>query len=164
MRRRRALGLAALLLAAAVTPALAHRGHSSLAVVEIDAKSGALSVTHILQAHDVEPALVDIAPAAQPSLDDPDAMAALVAYLGRQFRIAGVTLTPAGQRLSGDRVELRYVGRLKGKPAQLLISASLFGDSYDDHQTQVNVRRAGITRTLLFGPAEPAKALNLPGS
>ena len=169
MRRRRLTGglaallLAPLLLATAVTPAHAHRGHSSLAVVEIDAKSGALSVTHILQAHDVEPALVDLAPDAQPSLDDPDAMAALVAYLGRQFRIAGVALSPAGQRLSGDKVELRYIGRLKGKPAQLRISGSLFGDSYDDHQTQVNVRRAGITRTLLFGPADPARSLAIPG-
>lgn len=157
----RARWLAALLLAAG--PAAAHRGHSSLAVVEIDAQSGAVAVTHVLQAHDVEPALVDIAPDAQPSLDDPDAMAALVAYLGRQFRIAGVALSPAGQRLTGDKVELRYVGRLKGRPAQLLINGSLFGDSYGDHQTQVNVRRAGITRTLLFGPAEPARALPLPG-
>lgn len=162
---RRAVWLAALLLALlpGAGPALAHRGHSSLAVVEIDAKSGALSVTHQLQAHDVEPALVDIAPDAQPSLDDPDAMQALVAYLGRQFRIAGVTLAPAGQRIVGDRVELRYIGRLKGRPAQLLISASLFGESFDDHITQVNVRRAGITRTLMVGPGDPPRALPLPG-
>ena len=52
-------GLAALLLMLA-TPALAHRGHASLAVVEIDARSGAVVVTHRLIAHDVEPALVDI--------------------------------------------------------------------------------------------------------
>lgn len=162
MRLRRAAALAALLLAIAA-PAAAHRGHSSLAVVEIDARSGAVAVTHILQAHDVEPALVDIAPAAQPSLDDADAVQALVAYVGQRFRIAGVTLVPAGQRLAGDRVELRYLGRLKGRPAQLLISASLFGETYDDHSTQVNVRRAGITRTLLFAPADPAKALDLPG-
>ena len=38
--------------------------------------------------------ILEIAPAAQPSLDDPDAMAALVAYVGRQFRIAGVALSP----------------------------------------------------------------------
>jgi hypothetical protein len=162
VRPGRAAGLAALLLAIAA-PAAAHRGHSGLAVVEIDARSGAISVTHILQAHDIEPALVDIAPDVQPSLDDADAVQALVAYVGRHFRIAGVTLAPAGQRLTGDKVELRYVGRLKGRPPQLLISAGLFGETYDDHSTQVNVRRAGITRTLLFAPADPAKALALPG-
>ena len=163
MRQCRAAGLAALLLAVAA-PAAAHRGHSGLAVVEIDAASGLTVVTHILQAHDVEPALADIAPDAQPSLDDPDAFEALVAYVGQRFRIAGVTLSAAGQRLTGDKVELRYVGRLKGKPAQLQISANLFGETYDDHSTLVNVRRGGLTRSLVFAPAEPAKTLALPGS
>lgn len=152
--------LAALLLVTAA-PAAGHRGQSSLAVVEIDAKSGALSVTHIMQAHDVEPALVDIAPAAQPSLDDPDALAALVAYVGQRFRIGGVALAPAGHRLAGDRVELRYVGRLKGKPAQLLISGGLFGETWPEHATQVNVRRAGITRSLIFRPGDAEQAVRI---
>ena len=148
--------LAALLLMLGATPALAHRGHASLAVVEIDAKSGAVTVTHRMPAHDVEPTLVDIAPDAQPSLDDPDAVQALVAYVGRTFRIAGVTLTPAGHTMAGDSVVLRYAGRLKGKPARLSINGSMFGETYPDHTTQVNVRRAGVTRTLQFGPGDVA--------
>ncbi len=158
--------LAALLLASAApaaAPADAHRGHGSLAVVEIDGKSGALAVTHVLQAHDVEPALVAIAPDAQPSLDDPDAVAALVAYLGQRFRIAGVALAPAGQRIAGDRVEMRYVGRLKGRPRQLLISGALFGETWADHVTLVNVRRNGVTLSLSFAASDPAKPLPLPG-
>jgi hypothetical protein len=156
MRRLAAL---ALLLA---TPAAAHRGHSSLAVVEIDAKSGAVVVTHHMAAHDVEPALVAIAPAAQPSLDDADALAALIAYVGQRFRIGGVRLSPAGQRLDGDRVELRYIGRLPGKPKQLRIAGALFGETWDDHSTQVNIRRAGITRSLMFGADDGEKTLALP--
>lgn len=157
--------LAALLLVLGLAaPALAHRGHASLAVVEIDAKSGAVVVTHHLQAHDVEPALVDIAPDAQPSLDDADAFRALVAYVGQRFRIRGVALTPAGQRLDGDMVQLRYIGRLKGKPKQLLISGALFGETWDDHATQVNIRRAGITRSLNFGAHDAEKPIALPGS
>ena len=155
-------GLAALLLMLA-TPALAHRGHASLAVVEIDARSGAVVVTHRLIAHDVEPALVDIAPESQPSLDDPDAVKALVAYVGQRFCIGGVALVPAGHSLSGDAVVLRYIGRLKGKPRQLLISGALFGETWDDHLTQVNVRRAGITRSINFGPGDAAKSVALPG-
>lgn len=155
--------LAAILLLAAA-PAAAHRGHASLAVVEIDAKSGAVTVTHHMQAHDVEPALVDIAPDAQPSLDDPDAFKALVAYVGRRFRISSVALVPAGQRLDGDTVQLRFIGRLKGKPRQLLISGALFGETWDDHATQVNIRRAGITRSLNFRPGDPEKPIALPGS
>lgn len=155
--------LAAALLLLAAVPAAAHRGHASLAVVEIDAKSGAVVVTHHLIAHDVEPALVDIAPEGQPSLDDPDSLGALVAYIGQRFRIRGVTLVPAGQSMTGDSVKLRYIGRLKGKPAQLLISAALFGETWDDHLTQVNVRRAGITRSVNFGPGEGEKPVPLSG-
>ena len=142
---RLASGIA--LLFGLAAPAHAHRGHASLAVVEIDAKSGAVTVTHRMAAHDVEPALVAIAPDAQPSLDDPDAFKALIAYVGQRFRVAGVKLTPAGQRLDGDSVELRYIGRIKGKPKQLLIAGALFGETWDDHATQVNIRRASITRT-----------------
>lgn len=159
--------LAAILLLAPLAwaaPALAHRGHASLAVVEIDAKSGAVAVSHHMAAHDLEPALVAIAPDAQPSLDDPEAFKALVAYVGQRFRISGVTLVPAGQRLAGDTVELRYIGRLKGKPRQLLIAGALFGETWDDHATQVNVRRAGITRTLHFRPGDPEKPLSLAAS
>ncbi len=156
--------LAALLLVLGLAaPALAHRGHASLAVVEIDAKSGATTVTHHMNAHDVEPALVDIAPDAQPSLDDEDAFKALVAYVGRRFRIGGMALSPAGQRLDGDTVQLRYIGRLKGKPKQLLISGALFGETWDDHATQVNIRRAGITRSLNFGAQDAEKPIALPG-
>ncbi|WP_017667417.1 DUF6702 family protein [Sandarakinorhabdus sp. AAP62] len=154
----RLLAAIALLLA---VPAAAHRGHASLAVVEIDARSGAVSVTHHLQAHDVEPALVDIAPDAQPSLDDPDALQALVAYVGQRFRISGVRLAPAGQTLAGDTVLLRYIGRLKGRPKTVLIAGALFGETWDDHSTQVNVRRGGLTRTLQFRPGDPEKPVNL---
>ena len=152
--------LAALLLTLAA-PALAHRGHASLVVVEIDT-GGIVTVTHRMAAHDVEPALVDIAPDAQPSLDDPAALQALVAYVGRTFRIAGTALTPAGQSLAGDTAVLRYTGRLRGKPASLTISGAMFGETHPDHTTQVNVRRAGVTRTLQFGPGDVAKTVELP--
>ncbi len=59
---------------------------------------------------------------------------------------------------------LRYIGLLKGKPKQLLISGALFGETWDDHSTQVNIRRAGITRSLNFGAHDPEKPIALPGS
>lgn len=152
--------LAAVLIAA--TPAAAHRGHASLAVVEIDAKSGAVTVIHRMAAHDVEPALVAIAPDAQPSLDDPEAMKALIAYVGRSFRVEGVALAFAGQTMAGDDLVLRFNGRLKGKPRQLRIAGGLFGETHPDHATQVNVRRAGVTRTLHFGPGDSARSVELP--
>jgi hypothetical protein len=155
--------LAALALLLLAVPAAAHRGHATLSVVEIDAKSGAVVVTHRMAAHDVEPALVAIAPDAQPSLDDPDAVKALIAYVGARFRIEGVALAFAGQRLAGDSVILRFTGALKGRPKALRIAGSLFGETHPDHTTQVNVRRAGVTRSLQFGPADPPQTLALPG-
>lgn len=159
---RRLIGLA-LLAGLAAGPAAAHRGHATLSVVEIDAKTGAVSVTHRMAAHDVEPVLANIAPDAQPSLDDPDAVKALIAYVGRNFRIAGVPLRHVGQTLAGDSVVLRYSGRLQGRPKQLAIAGGLFGETHDDHATQVNVRRAGITRSLQFRPDDPPQTLALPG-
>lgn len=159
---RRLIALAAVTLLAA-GPVAAHRGHATLSVVEIDAKSGAVSVVHRMSAHDVEPVLANIAPDAQPSLDDPDAVKALVTYVGRSFRIAGVPLAYSGQTLAGDTVVLRYTGRLQGKPKMLAISGGMFGETHADHATQVNVRRAGITRSLQFRPGDAAQTLALPG-
>lgn len=158
---KRLIALAALALLAA--PAAAHRGHATLSVVEIDAKSGAVTVTHRMAAHDVEPVLANIAPDAQPSLDDPEAVKMLISYVGRRFRVAGVPLAYAGQTLAGDTVVLRYTGRLQGKPKTLAISGGLFGETHADHATQVNVRRAGITRSLQFRPNDPPQTLTLPG-
>ena len=158
-----ALALLVLVQLLPALPAAAHRGHATLSVVEIDAKSGAVTVTHRMAAHDVEPALVAIAPDAQPSLDDPDAVKALIAYVGRRFRIDGVALVFAGQRLAGDSVILRFNGTLRGRPKSLRIAGSLFGETHPDHSTQVNVRRAGVTRSLQFGPADPPQTLALPG-
>ena len=161
--RRLAAVLLALGLGASVSgPALAHRGHASLAIVEIDAKTGAVTTTLRLIAHDVEPALVNIAPDAQPSLDDPDAVKALIAYVGRTFRIQGVPLTPVGQQMAGDTVTLRFAGKLKGTPARLTIAGTMFGETHPDHTTQVNIRRAGVTRALQFGPGDAPRTVDLP--
>lgn len=143
-------------------PAAAHRGHATLSVVEIDAKSGAVTVTHRMSAHDVEPVLATIAPEAQPSVDDPEAMAALVTYVGRAFRVEGAALSPAGRRLAGDTVELRFAGRIARQRPQVVISGALFGETHPDHATQVNVRRAGVTRTLNFHPGDPPQPVVLP--
>lgn len=166
MKRLIGLVLLAAGLAATLTPgpASAHRGHATLSVVEIDAASGAVTVTHRMAAHDVEPVLANIAPDAQPSLDDPDAVQALIAYVGRAFRIAEVPLVYVGQELAGDTVVLRFAGRLKGRPKTLAIKAGLFGETHPDHATQVNVRRAGVTRTLQFRADDPAQSLPLPGA
>lgn len=153
-----------LLAVLAAGPVSAHRGHATLSVVEIDAKTGAVMVTHRMSAHDVEPVLANIAPDAQPSLDDPDAVQSLIAYVSREFRIAGVPLTFAGHTLAGDLVVLRYTGQLAGTPDSLSIMGGLFGETHADHSTQVNVRRAGVTRSLQFRPNDPAFDVPLPGS
>ena len=95
--------LTAALIAGMASPALAHRGHGGLTVIEIDPGSGAVSVSHRFAAHDVEPALPSIAPEAQPSLDDPRAVADLEAHLGARFRVAvdGAPVAEPGRRPAG---------------------------------------------------------------
>lgn len=153
MKRLSLLCAAALI--AAASPAAGHRGHSSLSVVVIDSVTGAVTVTHRMAAHDVEPALVDIAPDAQPSVDDPDAVAALVAYAGRAFQLwdadgLRVPLTHAETNLAGDDVRLVYTARLRAPARALSVDSNLFQESHPDEENQVNVRRAGVTRTVVF--------------
>src|SRR5262249_53460995 len=87
MRRAAAL-IAAAGLVLAPLPAVAPRGHAALSVVEIDAKTGAGTVSHRLPAHDAEPALAVIAPDAQASLDDPEAVEALKSYVAKRFSVS----------------------------------------------------------------------------
>lgn len=154
----RALRSAGLVLAAGLATgnAFAHRGHDTLSVVEIDGGSGQVSVTHHLAAHDIEPGVLrEIAPQAQPSLDDAQALAALTGYVGRHFALADdsgeVALQLDDVQLSGDDIQLRYRGRLRDAHAPLQAHALLFAEVYPEISNQVNVRRDGVTRTLVFG-------------
>ncbi|HWQ88216.1 DUF6702 family protein [Brevundimonas sp.] len=160
---RRAL-LTAALIAGLASPAQAHRGHSGLTVIEIDPGSGAVRVTHRFAAHDVEPALVSIAPQAQPSLDDPRALAALEAHLGRRFRLsvdgAAVPVTHTGTRLAGDNVRVDFGGATEDRDvARVTVDLDFFPGVHDDQEQQVNVRLNGVTRTAVFRPGSRAQTL-----
>lgn len=157
-----ALGLALALALAA--PAEAHRGHAGLTVVEIDSRTGGVSVTHRFAAHDVEPALVSIAPEAQPTLDDPAALAALETHLAQRFRLevdgARVALTHADTRLAGDHIRVDFAGTRAAGPARaVLVDLDFFPGVHDDQEQQVNVRIDGVTRTVVFRPGDRAQSL-----
>lgn len=154
--------LCATALIACAFPAAAHRGSSTLSVVLIDAGTGAVTITHHMAAHDVEPVLSRIAPDAQPSVDDQEAMAALVRYAGRAFVVADdrgrVQLMHSETRLAGDDVRLVYTARLDPPGRSVTVDSNLFEESRPNQENQVNVRRAGITRTVLFRPgSEPQR-------
>lgn len=162
----RRLALLALMTAFGLAgPAWAHRGNATLSVVEIDAATGAVTVTHRAAAHDVEPALVNIAPDAQPSVDDPEALAALVAYANQAFGLwdggKRVALTHVRTELAGDDVRLVYAGRLSPAARSVTVDSNLFEETHADQENQVNVRRGRITRTAVFRPGQPAASLPL---
>jgi hypothetical protein len=130
----------------------AHRGRSSLTVVEVNAATGALVATHHFAAHDVEPALTLLAPDAQPSLDDPDAMTAFLDHVRNGFRVNGQVLTFKAQRLKGDDVELEFTGKTAAPVRRLDIFADILPQIQPDEpsESQVNVRVGSATRTLIF--------------
>lgn len=143
----------------------AHRGHSSLSVVEIDAATGEMTITHRLAAHDVEPALSVIAPDAQQSLDDPEAVAALENYARRAFQLWDaegrvVVLEHRETRLTGDRVWLVYRGRLPLPARTLSVDSNLLAEAYGDQENQVNVRRSRVTRTAVFRTDDEAQRID----
>ena len=157
---RRLLALCAAVVALALPgAAAAHRGHASLSVVEIDAATGAVTVTHRMAAHDVEPALAGIAPDAQQSLDDAVAVAALEAYAGRVFQLwdaegRPVALVHQRTQLAGDGVVLVYRSQLPEPAKSLKVDSGLFEEAYADQENQVNVRRSRVTKTAVFRPGD----------
>lgn len=160
--------LVATLVAALASPALAHRGHAGLTVVEIDPVSGAVSVVHRFSAHDVEPALVSIAPGTQPSLDDPRAVAELETHLRQRFRLdidgAAIPVTHAATDLAGDNIRVGFTGETTDRSiAAVTIDLDFFPGVHDDQEQQVNVRINGVTRTLVFRPGSTAQTLTFPG-
>lgn len=153
------------------TPALAHRGHAGLTVIEVSPE-GAVSVVHRFSAHDVEPALISIAPDAQPSLDDPAALAALETHLAERFRLdidgAPLPVTRTETRLAGDQVEVAFGGAARSGAAdnirRVTVDLDFFPGVHDDQEQQVNVRLNGVTRTVVFRPGSQAQTLSFPAS
>lgn len=160
MNRRAAVLLAVAGLVFAPLPAAAHRGHGALSVVEIDGKTGAVTVSHRIPAHDAEPALAMIAPDAQASLDDPDAIEALKGYMATRFTVAAagapIALTLKDMTLGADEVRFEYVGKIPPTAVSedITVRAAMFADVYGDQVNQVNIRRLGVTRTLIFNGSE----------
>lgn len=144
------LALPALLLPA---PASAHRGHDALSVIEI-APDGSLTVSHRLEAHDVEPALAAIAPNAQPSLDDPYAVAALRRYVLGHFLLAAhgkpVALTVRKVDIGVEQVRIELSGRIGRKERSLALSSTILQDIYPGQVNQVLIHIGKLVRTLRF--------------
>lgn len=156
--------LTAALIAGMASPALAHRGHGGLTVIEIDPGTGAVSVSHRFAAHDVEPALPTIAPEAQPSLDDPRAVADLEAHLGARFRVAvdgaPVAVRHADTVLAGDNVRVNFAGETADRAIEAVtVDLDFFPGVHDDQEQQVNVRINGVTRTVVFRPGSEAQTV-----
>jgi hypothetical protein len=132
---------------------LAHRGHSTLSVVVIDPATGEMTATHRMAAHDAEPALAEIAPDEQASLDNDVAMEAFVAHVESHFTVDGGTLTFVSRSAEGDDLTLVYRGRVKTPVKAVTVEADLLPRVEDEEpEFQVNVRVGKVTRTLLFTP------------
>lgn len=147
------LAAATAMMLLAAPPAGAHRGHDALTTVVLE-NDGRIRVSHRLEASDIEPALAAIAPGAQPSLDDPDAVAALVAYLGNRFRLSSgnhpIALVATGSRLGGAVVQFDFASKSKVTPDRLTVTSQILTDIHPSQINQVNVRRGRKVQTLTF--------------
>lgn len=160
MRRLLIIGAA---MVAIASPAMAHKGHGGLTVIEVG-RDGVVTVQHRFAAHDVEPALEKIAPQAQPSLDDPRALAALETHLGQRFRLLideeVVAVSHADTQLAGDNMRVEYVGHTDDRYVQAVtVDLDFFPGVHEDQQQQVNVRVDGVTRSVVFRPGSTAQTV-----
>lgn len=170
MRRLLAIGL---LSAAVCSPLSAHRGQDALTVIEIDDARGEVRATHHFAAHDIEPQLPRLAPDVAASLDDPDAQDALTAHIVRAFTLStpdgDIALALEALQLRGDDIRVIYRGAFPPGADALEVRSTLGATLVDGSTHQVNVRRHGLTRTLVFeGPDEfdevPFDAAGTPAS
>ena len=145
--------------AAALSPAAAHRGHDALTVVTV-AANGSLTVSHRFEASDIEPALARIAPNAQLSLDDPEAVEALVTYLQRRFTVSSergpIALVPGKTDLGASEVRVSFTGNASRPFRRLTLRSDLLGDVYPNQVNQVNIRAGATTRTLALSAGDSA--------
>lgn len=141
--------------------ALAHRGHNTLSIVDIDTK-GVVTVTHVLSAHDTEPELVTLAPDAQPSVDDPEALKALERHLSRNFTVNGQALELVSTEFKGDDLTLVYRGKLKSPAKTVTIDYDLFPDSETAPVGMVNVHENGVVKSLTFLRGDGPQAVDFP--
>lgn len=159
MSGRRLLSSALALVAMATLAPLAqaHRGHDAMSVVTLG-EGGAVTVSHRFEAHDLEPALAEIAPEAQASLDDPEAIAELKTYLLAHFSISAdgvsVPLSVASVEIGVRDVRVDYAGVVPGKPKALEVRSTILRDIYPRQVNQVVVRRGQDVRTLRFAGGE----------
>lgn len=148
------------LLLALSAPLSAHRGQDALTVVEIDDARGEVVATHHFAAHDIEPLLPRLAAGAEASLDDPVAQDALTTHLARHFTLStdagDIALALDALRLHGDDVRAVYRGRFPRDASAIDLHSTLGADLTAGSSHQVNVRRHGVTRTLVFEGADDA--------
>ncbi|WAC24047.1 DUF6702 family protein [Blastomonas sp. SL216] len=162
---RRVLCLAAAATGLALAPqAGAHRGHDAMSVVTLD-PDGKVTVSHRFEAHDLEPALAEIAPNAQTSLDDPDAIAELKTYLLAHFHLRAdgseVPLSVASVEIGVRDVRVDYAGSVKGRPKAVAVQSTILRDIYPRQVNQVVVKRGSYVQTLRFSGDE-VKTVALP--
>lgn len=148
----------ALAVVASAAPAGAHRGHDFISVVTLQ-PDGVVTVSHRFEAADIEPALARIAPDAQPTLDDPEAIRGLQAYLGRRFQLSGtqgrIALTPAKVDIDAQEVRVAFTGRAPRGLTAVTVRSTVLDDVYPHQVNQVNVRRGKIVRTIAINGGEP---------
>ena len=152
---RRRLVCAGVLAFAWVKAARAHRGHQTLSLVDVDAR-GEVRITHTLTAHNTEPELARLAPAANPSVDDPDALKALLDHLAGGFTVNGSKADLLSYYLGSDTLTFVYRARIalagKGLPQRFTIDYKLFAGSYSAPVGLVQVRYRGATKSLQCVP------------
>lgn len=146
------------------TQAAAHRGHDAMSVVTLG-PDGAVTVSHRFEAHDLEPALAEIAPDAQTSLDDPQAVEELKTYLLAHFTMSAdgvaVPLTIASVDIGVRDVRVDYTGTVQGKPKAVALKSTILRDIYPRQVNQAIVRRGQYVQTVQFSGDE-VKTVALP--
>ncbi len=152
---------AAIMLAGAAQPALAHR----LARTETDVRfkgDGSVTIIHAYHVQDVQDALYTAGIIDRPDISGLRARAKLALYTAEHFAI-WVNETPIELDLIGAEVEggtvYVYQEATEAYPGALRIKAAMLRDLVHDQRNSVNVDLAGKITTLEFRGDDSLKTL-----
>ena len=142
----------------------AHRGHQGVCLVVIDEKTRDVRIAHVFSAHDLEPELVTIAPQAQPSVDDPDALKALIDHMATRFSVNRQSSKPLGHEFEADQLRFTYGLKLKSVRGPIKIAYDLFPYSTRHVTTRITIRFVPIkgppvVKSLTFQPGDSPKSV-----
>ncbi|WP_291842478.1 DUF6702 family protein [Maricaulis sp.] len=148
-------------LSLATAPSLAHRMHAGVTEVAVNPRTEEMEIIHRVYAHDLMEALGRSEQDSDAYLVTEGGLAAVGAYVGPLFRMAGgegdlMTLHYVGAELDGEFAWIYFTADVPAEQASFIVDNDLLAETFDDQVMMTNLRFNSHVRTAMQGPGRRA--------